>query len=135
MSAIAICLGTISSGNCQEKSNIIQGTSYQSDSLNYQMVGYEDTNNRFWVVIDTITAQSQIKLSRIINDIFNKNKDKFNLSNIKWHVSFFSNEEEAGYKTFKPESYLAEYSGKKVKIYPMLPNRTKWFYIKILKNK
>jgi hypothetical protein len=105
--------------------------------IGYEMLGYENNARRFWVVISPSTTKSQKTLNRIISDIYLHHKAEFNLDNVDWNISFFSNKAEAGYKTFKTDSYLAEYKScdspdehyrNKVYIYPTNAQRVKWYY-------
>lgn len=116
---------------------LVAGTNYQNLQLKYQMLGYEVENSRFWVIIDPILLEKQNQMNNILTDIYEKYSDEFNLDKVSWNVSFFANKDEAGYKTFKPQSYLAEYWSKnsydednrnKIIIYPAYPEWQKWYY-------
>jgi hypothetical protein len=116
--------------HAQEKPNIQRGTEYPNDSLNYQMLGYEQHSMRFWIVIDPKFVSNKLRMRNIIQHVYCRNRFLALLDSSSWCISFFANSKEAGYKTFKSESYLAEYSREdnKVKVYPAIGKRTYWFY-------
>ena len=82
-------------------------SSYINHNLQYEMIGFEKRNTRFWVVTDVELVQSQKFMNKIILDIYQKHKKKLNLNSIDWNISFFSSITAAGYKTFKANEYLA----------------------------
>ena len=112
-------------------------SSYLNNNLQYEMVGYEKRNNRFWVVMKPEITQSQKNINDIILDIYQKHKEKLNLNFTNWNISFFSNKAAVGYKKFKTDEYLGEYYScnspeahykNKVYIYPTNKQKVKWYW-------
>jgi hypothetical protein len=112
-------------------------TSYVNEKYGYELLGYEKKASRFWVVIPPQYTEKQKMLNNIILDIYYNFQQRFSLDKNAWAVTFFSNKKEAGYKTFKTEAYLGEYSScfypdphyrNKVFIYPTIAKKMKWYY-------
>jgi hypothetical protein len=121
----------------QQDLKLAPNSAYLNQELNYEMIGYEIGAERFWVVIQPSLTNSQEKLNKIIKDIFQRHIEKFELTNTHWNISFFTNKKEAGYKTFKADSYLGEYTScnspdehyrNKVYVYPTNRYKVKWYY-------
>ena len=125
-------LAVLAQNNQDYKQNpkIVEGTSYSSDSLNYQMLGYENNSYRFWIIIRPKIVTNRGRMREIIQHVYTHNRHTLMLDSIDWNISFFSSSEEAGYKTFSSKSYLAEYSREKnkVQVYPALSKQTFWYY-------
>jgi hypothetical protein len=122
--------------NAQERPKLDSSISWVNDSLNYSVIGYEEKNNRFWVVMDSIITESQDKLNKIIITIYKKSNKNRGLDSLPWCISFFSNKDAIGYKTFESNEYLGEYwsvntrnieKRNRIYVYPIIPSRVKWY--------
>lgn len=111
---------------------IESGTSRKNDSIGFELIGFEAKSNRFWVIANKSTISDKIQLNKIILDVFSAANSQSKLDSVCWNVSFFASRGAAGYKTFKPNEYLGEYSSKACNehsnttlLYPMVGSKQK----------
>jgi hypothetical protein len=126
--ALTLMLGV--SVTAQERPFVEVGTQMSSDSPSFRLLGYERRQERFWVVADSQTLSIQSKDCKIVKMIFCHFRQKFNLDSADWSIVFFTDSSEAGYKTFKSTSFLAEYIfiKNRITLYPTIHEWQRWFH-------